>query len=72
LNVNIRITTQAPCICNQFVTVSLVLDLVFSTLSVAISATLVLLTFLALGRFCMAGFGLFELGLELAALGPLF
>jgi hypothetical protein len=23
-------------------------------------------------RFCMAGFGLFELGLELAALGPLF
>jgi hypothetical protein len=52
LNVNIRITTRArtrQCIySNEFrllLSVSLVLDLVFSTLSVAISATLVGLLF---------------------------
>jgi hypothetical protein len=60
---------------NEFrllLSVSLVLDLVFSTLSVAISATLVVtLTFLALGALLHGRFGLFELGLELAALGPL-
>jgi hypothetical protein len=78
LNVNIRITTRARTrICNVFIQTNFVFY--FRSLW-----CLIFLYFISsdIGNFssnfnfwplrCMAGFGLFELGLELAALGPLF